>query len=138
MEVITPILILLYLIIKDVIRLPSRYETESQIDRLGNRLNRISNQLKDIKDQKDKIEDLLKDTPDKEDWRQTNFLLEGLLAKEANFEQTIKEDWSQKELERRAIEDFQRQHAKEDWKQKELERRARIKELLKDRENKDD
>ena len=109
MEVITPILILLYLIIKDVIRLPSRYETESQIDRLENRLNRISKQLKDIKD---KIEAQSKDK--------------------------LKEDWSQKELERRAIEDFQRQHAKEDWKQKELERRARIKELLKDKLDRED
>ena len=53
MEVITPILILLYLIIKDVIRLPSRYETESQIDRLEIKLHRISDQLKAIKDQKD-------------------------------------------------------------------------------------
>ena len=53
MEVITPILILLYLIIKDIIRLPSRCETAIQIDRLENRLIRISDQLKAIKDKKD-------------------------------------------------------------------------------------
>lgn len=51
MEVIIPILILIYLIIRDAIRLPSRYETESQIDRLETRLIRLDNKLKAIKDE---------------------------------------------------------------------------------------
>ena len=57
MEVIIPILILIYLIIRDAIRLPGRYETESQIDRLETRLIRLGDKL-----------DKLAATPDKSKW----------------------------------------------------------------------
>ena len=102
MEVITPILILLYLIIKDVIRLPSRYETESQIDRLENRLNRISNQLKAIKDQKDEAQSKVQSKrPTKVIWphQQDQQDQQDIHMTDALIELT---EWKQKELERRA------------------------------------
>lgn len=48
MEVIIPIVILIYLIIRDLIQSFKSHDTEAQIDRLETRLNRLDDRLRAI------------------------------------------------------------------------------------------